>query len=97
MYELLEAIVLHNELLQEEYPECYEQDRVIIDVITGASAGAITAAILSQQLYCGGDRLRDPYDNPLFRVPRNIAITQTALRSHNFILYRCRSRADSKS
>jgi hypothetical protein len=68
MYELLEAIALHNEFLQEEHPERYEQDRVIIDVITGASAGAMTAAILSQQLYYGGDRLRDPYDNPLFNA-----------------------------
>ncbi|WP_094553823.1 patatin-like phospholipase family protein [Synechococcus sp. 1G10] len=68
MYELLEAIALRNELLKSEHPERYEQDRVIIDVITGASAGAMTAAILGQQLYYGGDRLRDPYNNPLFNA-----------------------------
>jgi len=63
MYELLEAIALHNEMLQTDHP-----DRVVIDVITGASAGAMTAAILSQQLYYGGGRLRDPYNNPLFNA-----------------------------
>ncbi len=62
MYEVLEAIALHNESLPEKHP-----DRVVIDVITGASAGAMTAAILSQQLYFGGKTLRQPYDgNPLF-------------------------------
>lgn len=61
MVELLEAIALHNESLSDAHPE-----RVEIDVITGASAGAMTAAILSQHLYYGGTRLRDPYDNPLF-------------------------------
>ncbi len=61
MYELLEAIALHNKALNADHP-----DRVVIDVITGASAGAMTAAILSQQLYFGGSRLRDPYNNPLF-------------------------------
>ncbi len=68
MYELLEAIALHNEFLKTEHPERQEQDRVTIDVITGASAGAMTAAILGQQLYYGGDRLRDPYNNPLFNA-----------------------------
>lgn len=61
MYELLEAIAHHNEALQADDPQ-----RVIIDVITGASAGAMTAGILSQQLYYGGSHLRDPYNNPLF-------------------------------
>ena len=42
MYELLEAIALHNESVGSDHP-----DRVEIDVITGASAGAMTAAILS--------------------------------------------------
>jgi hypothetical protein len=61
MVELLEAIALHNEMLGAD-----QHERVEIDVITGASAGAMTAAILSQHLYYGGTRLRNPYDNPLF-------------------------------
>lgn len=63
MYELLEAIALRNEMLDIDHPE-----RVEIDVITGASAGAMTAAILSQQIYYGGSKLRKPYDNPLFNA-----------------------------
>jgi hypothetical protein len=63
MYELLEAIALRNEMLDIDHPE-----RVEIDVITGASAGAMTAAILSQQIYYGGSQLRKPYDNPLFNA-----------------------------
>lgn len=63
MYELLEAIAHRNESLETDHP-----DRVAIDVITGASAGAMTAAILSQQLFYGGSRLRDPYNNPLFNA-----------------------------
>ena len=63
MYELLEAIAVRNEQLEKQHP-----DRVEIDVITGASAGAMTAAILSQQLYFGGSQLRDPYKNPLFNA-----------------------------
>ena len=68
MYELLEAIALRNELLKSDFPELYAKERVIIDVITGASAGAMTAGILSQQLYYGGGHLRNPYDNPLFNA-----------------------------
>jgi len=63
MYELLEAIALHNELLETDDP-----GKVVIDVITGASAGAMTAAILGQQLYYGGKLLRDAYNNPLFNA-----------------------------
>ena len=68
MYELLEAIAQRNELLKSDFPELYIKERVVIDVITGASAGAMTAGILSQQLYYGGAHLRNPYDNPLFNA-----------------------------
>ena len=73
MYELLEAIALHNESVGSDHP-----DRVEIDVITGASAGAMTAAILSQQLYFGGTRLRHPYEgNPLFDAwVKNVSIDE---------------------
>ncbi len=73
MYELLEAIALHNESVGADHPE-----RVVIDVITGASAGAMTAAILSQQLYFGGTKLRHPYEgNPLFDAwVKNVSIDQ---------------------
>jgi hypothetical protein len=64
MYEVLEAIALNNESVGADHPE-----RVEVDVITGASAGAMTAAILSRQLYFGGKALRKPYHgNPLFNA-----------------------------
>jgi len=68
IYELMEAIALHNKSLQETSVELYKEKRVLIDVITGASAGAMTAGILSQQLYYGGKQLREAYGNPLFNA-----------------------------
>lgn len=60
-YELLEAIAKHNELAGSE-------DRIEIDVITGASAGGMTATILAKSLLCHGPTLRDPYQNPLYKA-----------------------------
>ncbi|MFO0210364.1 MAG: patatin-like phospholipase family protein, partial [Pseudanabaena sp.] len=60
MYEVLEAIAVHNAL-----PENNDK-RIEIDVITGASAGGMTAGILAQKLLCDGKSLRDPYTNPLY-------------------------------
>lgn len=62
-YELLEAIARHN-----EDPATLPEDRLIIDVITGASAGGITATILAKCLLCHGKILRKPYDNPLYKA-----------------------------
>lgn len=45
MYEIIEAIAQHN-----QHTETTEDQKIIIDVITGASAGAMTAAILAQKL-----------------------------------------------
>ncbi|MCA6604139.1 MAG: patatin-like phospholipase family protein [Pseudanabaena sp. M007S1SP1A06QC] len=61
MYEVLEAIAVHNAL-----PENNDK-RIEIDVITGASAGGMTAGILAQKLLCDGKSLRDPYTNPLYK------------------------------
>lgn len=60
-YEVLEAIAQHN-------TECDPEDRIEIDVITGASAGGITATILAKALLCHGEVLREPYKNPLFKA-----------------------------
>ena len=62
MYEVLEAIARHNENLATDDPNHIE-----IDVITGASAGGMTAGILAQKLLCDGKSLRDPYTNPLYK------------------------------
>ena len=59
-YEILEAIAQHNEKTNNE--------RIEIDVITGASAGGITATILAKSLIYHGKLMREAYDNPLYRT-----------------------------
>lgn len=63
MYEVLEAIAKYNEKEDEKD----EPNRIEIDVITGASAGGMTAGILAQKLLCDGNSLRKPYTNPLYK------------------------------
>ncbi|GAB4524107.1 MAG: hypothetical protein Tsb0014_02260 [Pleurocapsa sp.] len=53
MYEILEAIALHNEKNKDN-----DSEKIEIDVITGASAGGMTACLLAQHLLCG-DQSRD--------------------------------------
>lgn len=70
MYEVLEAIARHNENAESN------KERIEIDVITGASAGGMTACILAQHLICGDQppsdnpeqSLRNPYNNPLYNA-----------------------------
>jgi len=61
LYEVLDAIAQHNAPMGSDDP-----DRIVIDVLTGASAGGMTAIILSQKLLYGADEFRGPYDNPLY-------------------------------
>lgn len=63
MYEVLEAIAKYNKD-EKTKPE----EKIEIDVITGASAGGMTACILLQQLLCQGNSLRDAYDNSLYKA-----------------------------
>jgi len=58
-YELLEAIRWHNS-------KAVEDDRIYIDVITGASAGGMTAAMLGQWLMFHGDAMHSWNANPLY-------------------------------
>ncbi|MGD0494395.1 MAG: patatin-like phospholipase family protein, partial [Steroidobacteraceae bacterium] len=65
-YEILDAIRQHN-----EHPDTIKNDDYIrIDVLTGASAGGMTAAILAQKLlfqkdtFVGPNGKSSPYDNP---------------------------------
>ena len=62
MYEIIEAIAQHN-----LHPDTTEDQKIIIDVITGASAGAMTAAIVAQKLLFEADKIRQPYQNDLYR------------------------------
>jgi predicted acylesterase/phospholipase RssA len=63
LWEVLDAIRQHNED-QKTPPE----DKIIIDVITGASAGGMTAVILAQKLLYGGEEFKAAYDNPLYNT-----------------------------
>jgi Patatin-like phospholipase len=54
LYELLNAFDTWN-----RQPEIDESDKIYIDVITGASAGAMTAAMVAQRLMYDADALAD--------------------------------------
>ncbi len=61
MYEVVHAIRQHN-----ESRETSADDRILIDVLTGASAGGMTAAILAQKLMFEADALEGAYFNSLY-------------------------------
>lgn len=60
VYEIVHAIKLHN----KNNPD----NRIVIDVVSGASAGGITAALLTQKLLFDADALEDPVDNCLYQT-----------------------------
>jgi predicted acylesterase/phospholipase RssA len=63
LFEVLDAIRQHN-----TNAATTEDSRIEIDVLTGASAGGMTAIILAQKLLYGGDEFVGPYDNPLYNT-----------------------------
>jgi predicted acylesterase/phospholipase RssA len=63
LYEVIRAIGQHN-----QHPDtiaCGQQ--IYIDVLTGASAGGMTAAIAAQKLLYDSDSLADPYNNAFYQ------------------------------
>lgn len=63
VYELLDAIGQHN------LNNLHRPDRqILVDIVTGASAGGMTAAMLAQKLLFAGERLAKPLDNDLYRA-----------------------------
>ena len=62
LYEVIHAVGCHN-----TDPATLEPERIEIDVITGASAGGMTAAIAVQKLLFEAGSLADPYDNSFYR------------------------------
>ena len=62
MYEIVHAIREHN-----ESPDTAAKDRILIDVLTGASAGGMTAAILAQKLMFQADALEGAYSTRFTR------------------------------
>src|ERR1700692_455350 len=69
-YEILDAIRQHN----EDPLTVANGDFIRIDVLPGASAGGMTAAILAQKLllaknsFVGPDGKSSPYNNPLYKA-----------------------------
>jgi Patatin-like phospholipase len=62
LYEVLEAITQHNNAVKSD------GDRIEIDVLTGASAGGMTAIILAQKLMYNRTEFTGPYNNPLYNT-----------------------------
>jgi hypothetical protein len=63
LYEVLDTIQQHN-----SNPATAEDDKILIDVVTGASASGMTATILAEKLLYNADEFAGPYDNPLYNV-----------------------------
>jgi hypothetical protein len=63
LYEVLDAISQHN-----NDPATTADDRIVIDVLTGASAGGMTAIVLAQKLLYNAGEFQGPYDNPLYNL-----------------------------
>ncbi|MBI5186463.1 MAG: patatin-like phospholipase family protein [Nitrospinae bacterium] len=62
MYEIINAIGQHN-----SHEDTKRKERIEIDVITGASAGGMTAVITAQKLLYEASALSDPYNNHLYK------------------------------
>src|SRR3984957_5776368 len=63
LYEVLDAIHQHNAA-----DGVTDDEKILIDVMTGASAGAMTSAIVAQKMLYSAQEFRGPYDNPLYNV-----------------------------
>jgi len=62
-FELLDAIAQHNQWADaKNLPD----ERIEIDVLTGASAGGMTVAMIAQRLLYDGLSMSQPYNNPLY-------------------------------
>lgn len=61
LWEVLDAIRQHN-----DNPLTELDNHIHVDVLTGASAGGMTAIILGQKLLYSGDQFQGPYSNPLY-------------------------------
>lgn len=64
-FEVLDAVGQHNQWADANgQPD----ERIEIDVLTGASAGGMTAAIIAQRLLFDGLSMSKPYNNPLYNA-----------------------------
>jgi hypothetical protein len=65
IYEVLDALAQHNQWADTN---SLPDQRIEIDVLTGASAGGMTVAMLAQHLLYDGSSLRQAYNNPLYNA-----------------------------
>ena len=61
LFELLDALAQHNQAAPPA-------SRIALDVLTGASAGGMTAAIAAQTMLYAWPAVTDPYDNPFYNA-----------------------------
>src|ERR1039457_3313847 len=61
LYEVIRAIGLHN-----QSPNTKPEDKIYIDVLTGASAGGMTATIAAQKLLYEAQSLSGAYTNAFY-------------------------------
>jgi hypothetical protein len=64
LYEVLEALRQHNEYCDQHHQP---DDKILIDVLTGASAGGMTAVIAVQKLLYEQAALTDPKKNSFYQ------------------------------
>jgi hypothetical protein len=64
-FEILDAIAQHNKWADTNNQS---DERFEIDVLTGASAGGMTSAMIAQRLLYDGPALSQPYNNDLFNA-----------------------------
>jgi Patatin-like phospholipase len=62
LYEIFHAISQHN-----LDPATSDAEKIVVDVLTGASAGGMTATIAAQKLLFEADALAGPYNNSFYR------------------------------
>lgn len=61
LFEIVDALGQHNRAASPD-------QRIYIDVLTGASAGGMTAAIAAQNLLYAAPAFADPYNNPFYNA-----------------------------
>lgn len=65
VFEVLDALSQHN---QWAYENNLPDERIEIDVLTGASAGGMTVSMIAQRLLFDGPAMSQPYNNPIYNA-----------------------------
>jgi len=65
VFEVLDALSQHNQWADANH---LPDERIEIDVLTGASAGGMTVAMVAQRLLYDGPAMSQAYDNPLYNA-----------------------------